>query len=1386
MSVKQLLKQAKAAIERNDPEDALYYADEALQEDKNNYYAHIFKGKSYQLLGEFDKAKKPFQKAIELDSEQLLGWKGYFQIVRSQNDYVQFFDVFTQYVQKLVDQEVSTGDAVKDLFNYLHANKYHEDAELHEKYLRAVLPGEPLRELLGDSVGKPEETIKKLITVVKNEQDEQARTVLAKEKLKYPRNLTVQQRAQLHAIEWNIRLASDLSDLYRRFLDVCDDDELRRAYEADLLKYQYNLLRVAPEKSELVAEVRQLSSDMVLVGTSDIFAWTLYFDLQDPKKLSDLNEAEVIQFIKKFRTEGLGVFLYAYVMSDIGPFDKEKVQKELGLKDVSKAVGPSESQEGLEELQDENLQDDNNGSTGSISPGEILDMMLEGYSKATNSMMAHRITCSYFITLQEYDAGSEKCTTAIRHLAELQRTYGIDLANCKRDILCLLATIYTYHEAPKNFARALDLYDKILAGDPDNTQAMVGKGLILLEKMELDSANEALTIVLNKFPNDTTALKELGWCLILQKKYDEGRKHLQQALDGLKDLSVQSSETRASIKWRLAKSYLWEDDSDQTNVQTAYDLSISSLKDSKTHAPSYTLLGVLYHQHLNEKQRAQKCFYKAFELDVAEITAAKYLVTELAEKNEWEVSDILCKRVVTSEKSRRILFSQLYEDLDKSWPYRVLGCSALNRQDDAKAIEWFQTALRMKAMDVQCWIGLGEAYYNCGRIDAAIKVFKRTSKMDPDSWMLKYLLGVATCEIGDYSIGLEILNEALEARPEEECLLNAVYEQSIGYSAQLLLGGFTGRTLNASDTALDAIAKAVVVNKSSQNLWRSLNSCLKVRLNVQCDIEKFPIDTVVCILKHVDVPTDGLVSLEAAQSLFKEVKYVEAIGMLNILVAKSALAVLPGKANKYERSIAHFNLGVAYLEAFNCSDERDDKFRDEAVLAIKEAIKLEGSNAQFWLGLGNTYVSKNPEIAQHCYIKASVLDNKDPQVWTNLAALYLRYGDSNLAQEAFDRATSVAPEQSQSWLGNALTAEARDETQVASRLFTHAYIISNGRLPLAQLCYAMSIVNARIGSANDSRDVEAAQEFSIANFAVQAFLKFHPNDEVGLKLALLLSERCHTYKLAIEAGKRLCDILERKYENSESERVLVEYGKAKTQLARIYLGLAEYGEAIDNAQVTLDILAEEEETQDIKEAKLSSRIVIGLSFFFNGQFDEAMEELKIVLETHGQSQRMVTLIAQVLNAYGTPETKQAALDQLFAFIEENGSSLLVVLTLGAISVVDKLEDYYEPIKEELVSLSLEELIADSFRMVPQLLAEVELTQARKTGVWQKFAMLFPSDFNVWKNLSRTMAMETALLPTSKRPAYDLSNAYVEKGSRREIQRALLLCVDNERARQALK
>lgn len=1382
MSMKQL-KAAKKALENNDPELALEYVQEVLLADPDNYYAHIFQGKSYQLLDKLDNASKSFTKATSIEPQTLIGWKGFYQVARCQDNFPQFFHVFTRYIKVLIDQNVGIAEAVKDAYNYLNAHKYHANLELYEMFLRSILPGTELGDLLDGEMGTPEEVLKKLITLVKDKESKEVRTVVAKEKLRLPRTLNAQNKAHLNEVEWSVRQQFNISELYAKFLDYSNDEKLRRHYEKEFLKYKYDILRVIPEKTALLSEIKEMAADMVLIGSDDLFAWVLHFDLEDPKSLADLDETTVLEFINKFRGEGLSTLLFAYAMSEMSPFEKAKFSS---VNERLAEHTPNKSQK-TEDAELENLEEDENLRESSLSSSEILDMMVDGYSKCSNSMLADRIICNFYIYLREYQTGSEKCTAAIHHLADLQRTYGIDFTNCKRDILCLLATVYTYYEAPKNFTRALQLYDKILQDSPENKQALIGKGLILLEKRDLAAADKILTHVIETHTKDASALKEAGWCQILMKNFTQGRDYLHRALENIKGISNNQMEMRAAIRARIAKSYLLEDSPSDESLKIAYDNLIQSLKDNSTYAPSYTLLGILFKDYYNNEVRAQKCFYKAFELDVSEIDAAKYLASDFADKKEWDITEVICQRVVTSEKSRRILFSQLYEDPDKSWPYRVLGCSALNKQDDAEAIKWFQTALRMKAMDIECWTGLGEAYFNCGRIEAAIKVFQHTTTIAPDSWPNLYMLGLSVCMIGDFVSGLEVLRNALTLSPGEECILNAIYEQSISYGAQLLLGGFTKRALEVNNEAIAAISECVKINPYSQSLWKSLGECLNLVLHVQQGFKNFPIEEVNAVLSQVPGIDDDMNSSSLASELFINGEYSDAVNMLAIVSAKAAIAVLPKKTNKFLRSSTLFNLGRAFLNFFIHDMERKQFYRERAIEAFKASIKLEPGNAHYWVALGNAYVSSKPQIAQHCFIKASMLNSKDASVWTNLAAFYLRHGDVELAQEAFEKATSLAPDQSISWLGNALAADMLGDSEAASRLTTHAYILSNGRSPLSQLYYAISIVNKRIGNSKDARDVEAAQEFSIANFAIQNFLKFQPEDEEGLKLALLLSERCHTYETSIKVGRILCDLLERKYEKTERAEVLLEFAKAKTLLARVYLGMEDYENAIDCAQFTVDCLAEEDITEEVTEALLSSRIVIGLSFFFNGQFNEALEELQVILAEHYLSHRVITLVAQVLYAHNTPDTKQAALDQLFGFIEEHGSSLIVVLTLGAISIVENLEDYFVPIKEELQSLGLADLTDDSFRLVPTMLDALsdKIKDHKDAKVWQRFALMFPSDFNVWRNINSHVALSSALLSDSKRTAQEVSDAYVAKGSRREIQRALLICADNQRAISSL-
>ena len=472
-------------------------------------------------------------------------------------------------------------------------------------------------------------------------------------------------------------------------------------------------------------------------------------------------------------------------------------------------------------------------------------------------------------------------------------------------------------------------------------------------------------------------------------------------------------------------------------------------------------------------------------MDVAEITSARYLVQDLAEREDWDIAEILCRRIVSSDRLRRVLLTKKSVE-DRSWPYRVLGCLALNKQEDSKAVEWFQTALRMASMDHQCWLGLGEAYYNCGRLDAAAKVLIHASGMIEDNpWEVNYLLGKVMSEMGSYEAAAGYLKNALASSPIEECVVNLLYETMILSAEALILQGFFGRAFAANLEAVEYLQLGVKTNQKSQRLWKAVSDSLRLFLITQDHAEDFPFDKFESImLQAPSCETQFLLELSQKSVLKGNPQNFNAkLANLSIEASQSAIRSLPLKLHKLLRSMSYFNVGLAYLEAFKL-EPLEIGHREAAIFAIKKALQIEPTNATYWTALGNGFASLNPQISQHCFIKASGLDSRDASIWSNLAALYLRYGDHELAEEAFLRALSVAPTESASWVGHALAAQSAGKEATSSRLFTHAYILSNGRNPLAQLLYGLSVLNKRLQSGCDPRDVEAAQEFSVANFAM--------------------------------------------------------------------------------------------------------------------------------------------------------------------------------------------------------------------------------------------------------------------------------------------------------------
>ena len=155
----------------------------------------------------------------------------------------------------------------------------------------------------------------------------------------------------------------------------------------------------------------------------------------------------------------------------------------------------------------------------------------------------------------------------------------------------------------------------------------------------------------------------------------------------------------------------------------------------------------------------------------------------------------------------------------------------------------------------------------------------------------------------------------------------------------------------------------------------------------------------------------------------------------------------------------------------------------------------------------------------------------------------------------------------------------------------------------------------------------------------------------------------------------------------------------------MFLAGKEYSKAQDLCEEVETLLETVSElTIDIQKCLISCFTVLGLSLYFKGEFDKSLNEFKKLLDAFPENKRIVVLISQVLYANGENDAKQAAMDELLNNIETHGTSLIVSMTIAAISLVEEWKDYIIAVKEVLDELPLETLIQDTYKEVPKLLS----------------------------------------------------------------------------------
>lgn len=1428
--VNSLLKQAKKALLSEDFDECISISKSVLKLDKSNMLALIFIGKSLQAKNRPDEALKSYIKACQANPNDRLGWKGQLSVRVGQPDFVAFFDTLTSFANVLASNKDELTEVVTYIKDYIETHGL-DFKPMKIYYLKQIIPTlSELGDLVGYQVAKPTDSLNTLIKTIEEDENKEVKSIKDKVKLTFSVNMTEAAKNRKYNEKiWPILSVSEIPALYKLLIDLEQNDAKRYKAQDNYLKYMHNLLLIAPAqaKENIRNEVSDIVEGLVLIDCPSELAWKLYFDWQDPNKLADLELEKIAKFLKLFdKSRGYGFVFYNFLISDICPFDHSKVveylkpmkKKKITKKNENKAESENETKANDDAVNDEKKKEERY-KIFDVQPQEILTAMSSVISQVKTSIICCRIILDYSVHLKDYPLALDLSSHFTKATVKLKDTTGLNVSHSKLAQTLNLAIIYTYYEAPKNFPKALALYDSIEGKDPDNPKVKIGKALILVETKKYAEASKIFLELIDKNPKNIDAIQEYGWCQVFLNNYHVGRQYLERAIEIFQNTEVEtekslnSAEILSTLLYRLAFSYYMEFDSPENSfdsttlksmIEKCSSLLLKCLKLSPNYAPAFTTLGLIYYNYVGNKDRAIKSFYKAFQLDPAEIEASYRLVEHFAAIKDWEMADIICKAVIENDRARRQLNSSNYRARDNSWPYRILGCASMECKDDAKAIEYFQTALRMNPHDVSSWLSLGEAYIARGRLEAGIKVLTHVIKLQSGfesrdgeitlemerkaDWHATYLLAFALTSTLEFERSVRILINLIDGEQQKDnvCALTLLIETLLLRCDSEIK---RGAILRASDTLLQTygyLFRAFELESKSVKLWKALGDSLAISLSIQSLLPKLPADKIYQLVQNLNFEDDEtLAELKVdsydVEDLLSKQKVSTVIHLCYTLSCIGGyLCTKPGDFKNLRSSLV-YNIAVSLIAWHR--ESKNEFFVELSIKLLNKAIALENDNAYYWNCLGIASLNKNAKISQHCFIKALSLDSKSPFFWFNLGMLYIKYSDFELANECFIRAQSISPGESMSWVGEALIADEKNDKAASRNLFTHSYVLSKGSNPSNTLLYAVSVFSSIISDNREERDLEATQQLTAANYGMLNYLKLYPKDSFALELNINIIERLNSYEKGAKYSEKLCDILEAKYEEDETEVILINYCKAKCQLSRLLLAKQEYSKSYSVCEEVGSLLdAASELTTDVQKCMMSCFTVMGLSLYFQQDFDGSLAEFKKLLEAFPENNRIVVLISQVLYASGETDAKQAALDELLNSIETHGTSLIVSMTIAAISLVEGWEDYIVAVKEVLDTLPLDILIGDTYREVPKLLTMIgdrlRLSQQKQPNdrtdkIWQRNAFLFPGDHTVWSHLDGEVSLEMSV-NAENLSAVDVAESYVEVRRLRETQRGILL------------
>lgn len=1353
--VKSKLKVARDALGKKQYETARDAASQVLDYEPDNYNAHVFLGLACLELGHHDKSEQFYRRAIGLRPDQVLAWQGISRLYEKQEKWDSVAGALEE-ILRIFSASSDATKAAETLQKLIETRRQHGSRKQIITVLFYLLPDSPFYDTLSTLPPPDHTNINSTTTFVTQEAIHDSLPVIEEIMA-----LTEQEEETFMKVEFDkrrTRLGAPPPDILRNeiglevwrtsklplvYQEVLNhpktSDELRRSVEARMIRYKQQIFHALPlsdpDKSTVGIQLAELVNGIVAIGVRNQLAWSIFLEGLDQETVYECDLDLLRRFMEVFPDTNPAQLLRAYFVY-MGISNHESIDGEadepstVALKPVSTDDDP-------------------------------LNAIMDAFGSQQDSILATRVVVEVYSKELDYLSVIHVAESGLELVKKHERNTGYKLGNVRKAFHVALATALVHSYPPKHHQRARQLLDDVLKQDPDHVDALLAYGYILQSAEKWEEAEGVFSKVATRLPPDTMkcvrAREERAWCLS-RIRIAEGVKALRDVLKDLEGGEFQID--RARCLWRIGRA-CW--DLGGSFREEAYANFIQSLRCDPEYSPSYTSLGVYYSEFAvpPDPTRASKCFQKAFELNPAEVEAARRLADGFANEREWDLVEVVARRTIEGEGVLDLgigaeggVVAGRYLPAN-AWAWKALGVVELSRGNYAQSIEALQIALRADEEDQVCWLRLGEAYSKAGRYAAALKALARAKELNPDVWLCTYLIGEVQRQTGKFGEALDSYKSVLQKQSDEVGVLMSLALTELALARQEWSSGFFTRAERTFASAITTCLSTVQASSGYGSIaWKVIGDALlglsQATTFVDQELLRDIFVKTASVLQHV---TSKRIAHVFTLNPIRDCLPLTGSYALQVAVASYDYRITVGSTSDTVMGSALYDLGLA-LHTWSKEGNGADRepALEVAASSLKEALNKDPDDPTYWTALAVMYFLDKPKISQHAYVKALELDPKNTVAWTQLGLLYLYYNDVALAYEALSKAHILDPDCSVAWVGLALVAARNGDDDHAHALLEHVVGLSPFAQPAATMEFAARLFPPM--SPQAKARVPAKEELLPAFAALNLYAKQRQDDPRALHLLGLICERLGALEQGADWIFRAITLLEIAYEDTEDSLIERQFTIAHANLARLKVCLHDYTGSLESFEIALGLLPEQVATDrecepDIGLLRVQVLFGSGLAHFKLGDFQSAMTRFQTALDAtvdnHILRCHVTVLLARCMWAIGTDELRESAKALLLDSITTDPEALMSISTLAGMGILTKDDSLVDAALSEMQSLPIErrqelDPCGDvTYLLIQHHLGLADIGQAVRMA--QKALHIEPSNLRVRRDLASLTLMQ---------------------------------------------